>query len=76
MKVGMYPHADGPCTDTSGAPTCSEIPKTFAWDRKVPVAVVYRMEAVLEYCLERGYVPEREDIHNLLLLSLNELSDG
>ena len=36
VKVGIYPHADGPCTYTSGAPTCSEIPKTFAWDRKVP----------------------------------------
>ena len=24
----------GPCTDTSGAPTCSEIPSTFAWGCK------------------------------------------
>ena len=36
VKVGIYPHADGPCTDTSGTPTCSEIPKRFAWGRKVP----------------------------------------
>ena len=43
---------------------------------RFPVPVVYRMEAVLESCLERGYVPEREDLHNLLILSLNEQSDG
>ena len=43
---------------------------------RFPVPVVYRVEAVLESCLERGYVPEGEDLHNLLLLSLNELSDG
>ena len=35
-----------------------------------PVSIVYRVEAVLESCLGRGYVPEREDLHNLLLLSL------
>ena len=72
MKVGIYPHTNGPCTDTSGDQTCSEIPKTFAWDREVPSSRC----VVLEYCLERGYVPEREDLHNLLLRSLNELSDG
>ena len=33
------------------------------------VSIVYRVEAVLESCLGRGYVPEREDLHNLLLLS-------
>ena len=71
MKVGIYPHADGLCTDTSGAPTCSEIPKTFAWDCKVPSFC--SVDAVLESFLERGYVPERED---LLLLSPNELSGG
>ena len=43
---------------------------------RFPVSVVYRVEAVLESCLERGYVPERENLHNLLLLSLNKLSDG
>ena len=43
---------------------------------RFPVPVVYHMKAVLESCLERGYVPEREDLHNLLLLLLNELSDG
>ena len=43
---------------------------------RFPVPVVYRVEAVLESCLERDYVPEREDLHNLLLLSLNELCDG
>ena len=36
VKIGIYQHADGPFTDTSGDPTCTEIPKTFAWDRKVP----------------------------------------
>ena len=35
-----------------------------------PVSIVYFVEAVLEYFLGRGYVPEREDLHNLLLLSL------
>ena len=35
-----------------------------------PVSIVYRLEAVLESCLGRCYVPEREDLHNLLLLSL------
>ena len=35
-----------------------------------PVSMVYRMEAVLESYLGRGYVPEREDLHNLLLLLL------
>ena len=37
-----------------------------------PVSIVYRVEAVLESCLGRGYiyVPEREDLHNLLFLSL------
>ena len=43
---------------------------------RFPVPVVYRLEGVLESCLERGYVPGREDLHNLLLLSLNELSGG
>ena len=43
---------------------------------RVPVPVLYRVEAILEPCLERDYVPEREDLHNLLLLSLNKLSDG
>ena len=43
---------------------------------RFPVLVVYRVDAVLESCLERGYVPKGEDLHNLLLLSLNELSDG
>ena len=43
---------------------------------RFPVPVVYRVEAVLESCLERGYLPEREDLHNLLLPSLKELSDG
>ena len=42
---------------------------------RFPVPVVYRVEAVLESCLERGYVSKREDLHNLLLLSRNELSD-
>ena len=40
------------------------------------VPVLYRVEDVLESCLESGYVPEREDLYNLLLLSRNELSDG
>ena len=76
MKVVIYPHADGPCTDTSGAPTFSDIHKTFAWGRRFPVPVVYHVEAVLESFWERSYIPEREDLHNLLLLSLNEQSDG
>ena len=50
---------------------CSEIPSTFAWDARRPVSTVYRVDAVLEVCLGKGYVPEREDLHNLLLLSLN-----
>ena len=43
---------------------------------RFPVPVVYRVDAVLESWLERGNIPEREYVHNLLLLSLNELSDG
>ena len=37
-----------------------------------PVSIVYRVEALLESCLGRGYVPEREDLHNLLLISLKQ----
>ena len=73
MKVGIYLHADGPCTYTSGAPRSL---KRSPGTARFPVDVVYRVDAVLESCLERGYVPESEDVHNLLLLSLNELSDG
>ena len=36
VNVETWPYADGPCTCTSGAPTCSEIPSTFAWGRKAP----------------------------------------
>ena len=33
---GQRLYVDGLCTYTSGAPTCSEIPSTFAWGRKAP----------------------------------------
>ena len=36
MNAGTWPYADEPCTYTSGAQTCSEIPSTFAWGRKAP----------------------------------------
>ena len=35
-----------------------------------PVSIVYRVEAVVESCLGRGYRTEIEVLHNLLLLSL------
>ena len=67
---GTWPYDDGICTNTSGAPTCSEITGTFAGGRKTPIIhSVPRGGRIIEYCLGRGYVPEREGLHNLLLLS-------
>ena len=71
VNAGTWPYADGPCTDTSGAPTCSEIPSMFAWGRKAPsVHSVPRGGRIRVLFRGGGYVPEREDLHNLLLLSL------
>ena len=56
------------CTLTSPAQTLLGLRSPGAARR--PVSIVYRVEAVLESCLGRGYIPEREDFHNVLLLSL------
>ena len=42
-------------------------------DARRPISIMYRVDAVLESYLGRGYVPEREDLHNLLLFSLKRV---
>ena len=70
VNAGTWPYADGPSTYTSGAPTCSRSLVRSPGAARRPVSIVYRVEAVLESCLGRGYVPESKDLDNLLLISL------
>ena len=53
---GTYPHADGPCANTSGDPHRSEIHKTFAKGCKVPSYRAAPWGGCLESLLRRWYV--------------------